>query len=218
VVRSARRSGGAGRGRDQAGGSSENDADRIIDAALAQIPTAGWRRLSLAAIAAAAGLPILQVYRNFSSKEAVLCGFLRRIDEAVLAEPPPAEEGEHPRDRLFDLLMRRFDALRPYKPALEVLRRELPSDPPAMLAAGAALLRSIRWMHEAANIPIVGIRGTIGVKLTAAAYLSTARVWHRDDSPDLGQTMAALDARLRRVERWLTPRRASRPSSEPLSA
>ena len=216
MARSTRRNSGAAR-RDQAGG-SENDTNRIIDAALAQIQTVGWRRLSLAAIAAASGLPILHVYRNFTSKQAVLAGFFQRVDEAVLTEPPAAEEGEHPRDRLFDLMMRRFDALRPYKPALEVLRRELPSDPPAMLVAGAALLRSIRWMHEAADIPTDGIRGAIAIKLTGAAYVATARVWRRDDSPDLGQTMAALDARLRRAERWLTSTRISRPSGEPLSA
>jgi AcrR family transcriptional regulator len=217
MARSSRRSGEAGRSRDEAA-APPSDADRIIDAALAQIPIAGWRRLSLASIAAASGLPILRVYRNFPSKQAILCGFFRRIDEAVLAEPPAAEEGEHPRDRLFDLIMRRFDAFRPYKPALAVLRRELPSDPRSMLVAGAALLRSIRWMQEAADIPTVGVRGAIAVKLTGAAYLAAARVWQRDDSPDLGQTMAALDARLRRVERWLTPARSSRPGGEAVSA
>ncbi len=48
-----------------------------------------------------------------------------------------AEADERPRDRVFDLLMRRFDALRPYRDALEVLGRELPTDPLAALGAGA---------------------------------------------------------------------------------
>src|SRR6516225_1958118 len=117
-------------GRDRSANSGiRSDADRIIDAALARIASDGWRHLSLAAIADAAGLPILRVYRTFGSKQAILRGLHRRIDEAALAEPPSAEPGERPRDRLFDLLMRRFDALGPYKPALEVLRRELPGDP-----------------------------------------------------------------------------------------
>jgi len=38
-------------------------------------------------------------------------------------------------------------------------------------------------------------------------------VWLSDDSPDLGRTMAALDARLRRLERWLAPA-ARRPREE----
>jgi hypothetical protein len=88
---------------------------------------------------------------------------------------------------VFDLLMRRFDALTPYRAAIEVLRRELPADPLAALAAGAGLLRSMRWMLEAAGISGEGIGGMVAVKLTAAAYLATARVWVRDESPDLAR-------------------------------
>jgi AcrR family transcriptional regulator len=199
----AKTAGGGRRRRADSGPPS--DADRIIDAALARVASAGWRHLSLAAIAEAAGLPILQVYRTFASKQAILRGFYRRIDEAALAEPPPAEPAERPRDRLFDLLMRRFDTLQPYKPALEVLRREFPGDPMTVLCMAVSLLRSIRWMLEAADISTGGARGVLAVKLTAAAYISTTRVWQRDESPDLARTMAALDARLRQVERWLAP-------------
>ncbi len=193
-----------------------SDTDRIIDAALARVASEGWRDLSLAAIAEAAELPILRVYRTFGSKRAILRGILRRIDEAALAEPPAAEPAERPRDRLFDLLMRRFDTLQPYKPALEVLRRELPGDPVTVFCAGASLVRSMRWMLEAADISTAGFRGALAVKLTAAAYLSTLRVWQRDDLPDLARTMAALDARLRRIERWLAPVHRPRRSAEPI--
>jgi AcrR family transcriptional regulator len=179
-----------------------SDSDRIIDAALACIARQGWRRLSLADIAAEAGLPILGVYRLYSSKPAILCAFFRRVDEAVLAAPLDSEPDERPRDRVFDLLMRRFDALTPYRAALEVLGRELPTDPLAALAAGAGLLRSMRWMLEAAGISGEGLGGVLAVKLTAAVYLATLRVWLRDESPDLAPTMAALDRRLRGIERW----------------
>ena len=124
------------------------DPDRIVDTAMALIAEQGWRAVSLAAVAEAAGLTTLQVYRIFPSKAAILAGLFRRIDEAVLAAPPEAEDGERPRDRLFDLLMRRFDALQPYREGLGRLRRELPFDPPSALCAGAALLGSMRWMLD----------------------------------------------------------------------
>ena len=217
MPRSAGRDSSAGRGRN-GGAPPPGEADRIIDAALTRVAQDGWRRLSLAEVAAEAGLPILRVYRNFRSKQAILCGFLRRVDETVLAEPPPAEEEERPRDRLFDLLMRRFDAVRPYKRALEVLGRELPRDPVAALCVAASLLRSMRWMLEAADITTGGMRGALAIKLTGAAYLAAMRVWQHDDAPDLGQTMAALDARLRRIERWLAPNRPLRRDGETASA
>jgi AcrR family transcriptional regulator len=212
VAKTGRRS---ARGRN-AEAPAPSDADRIVAAALKLAATQGWRRLSLAAIAAEAELPILRVYRIFRSKQAILCGLYRRVDEAVLAEPPVAEADERPRDRVFDLLMRRFDALQPYKPGLDVLRRELPGDPVTAFCAANGLLRSMRWMLEAADVPVGGLRGIVAVKLTTAAYLSAMRVWHRDDSPDLARTMAALDARLRRIERWLGSPPAARRDSEPL--
>jgi hypothetical protein len=115
--------------------------------------------------------------------------------------------------------MRRFDALQRYKPGLDVLRRELPGDPATALCAGTSLLRSMRWMLEAADIPTAGLRGAIAVKLACAAYLSAMRVWQRDDSADLARTMSALDSRLRRIERWISPARSRRRSGdEPLPA
>jgi AcrR family transcriptional regulator len=194
------------------------DADRIIDAALARIAADGWRRLSLAAVAAEAGLPILRVYRSFTSKQAILDAWVGRIDAAMLAEPPTPEAAEHPRDRVFDLLMRRLDALRPYKPALAALRRELSGNPVLGLCCGARLLRSMRWTLEAADIATGGLSGTLAVKATGAAYVSAMRVWQRDDSTDLGRTMAALDTRLRRVERWLRPARSGVPGGESIVA
>jgi AcrR family transcriptional regulator len=193
------------RGARGAAGAQAADPDRIIDAAMMLIAAQGWRRVSLAAVAEAAGLPILQVYRLFPSKTAILCGLLRRVDEAALAEPLDGNPEEKPRDRVFDLLMRRFDALQPHRAALEALRRDLPADPLAALALGGALLCSMRLMLEAAGITSHGIGGVITVKLTAAAYLAAAHGWSRDESPDLAPTMATLDRRLRGIERWLVP-------------
>jgi hypothetical protein len=63
----------------------------------------------------------------------------------------------------------------------------------------------MRLMLEAAGIARHGIGGAIAVKLAAASYLAAAHTWSRDESPDLAPTMAALDRRLRGIERWLVP-------------
>jgi len=204
------RSSRAGRAPEAAAASADNGA-RIIAAALHLIAEQGWRRLSLGDVAVEAGLPILDVYRTFGSRTAILIGFFRGIDEAVLAAPPEAEADEHPRDRVFDLLMRRFDALHPHRAAIAVLTRELRADPCTAFALGARLRRSITWTLEAGGIPTAGLGGAVAVRLTMAAYLATSRVWRTDETPDLGPTMAELDRRLRGIERWLgTPRRTMR--------
>ena len=186
-----------------------SDADRIIDATMALIASSGWRSVSLAAVAEETGLTVLQVYKVFPSRTAILCGFFRRIDEAALEAPVESETGERPRDRVFDLLMRRFDALRPYRAPLMALRRDLPFDPLSALAAGSALLCSMRVTLETAGISCDGIGGVLAVKLVAAAYLFASQTWTRDESPDLAPTMAVLDRRLRAIERFLVTRRVA---------
>src|SRR3984957_20900639 len=98
--------------------------NRLIDAALALAARQGWRRTGLAEIAAEAGLKLHEAYALHRSKAAILAAFTRRIDREVLTGAPAAEEGESVRDRLFDTLMRRYDALKPYKPALRAILRD----------------------------------------------------------------------------------------------
>lgn len=175
--------------------------ERLVDAALRLAERQGWRRTGMAAIAGEAGLPLDEAYAACRSKAALLAAFTRRIDRAALAGAKG--EGEGPwRDRLFDTLMRRFDALQPHKPALAAILRDSLGDPQALLAA-PQLLNSMAWMLEAAGLSAAGWRGRLRVRLLMALYLSVLRIFLRDDSPDLTKTMAALDQRLRRAESWL---------------
>src|SRR5260370_790028 len=112
------------------------------------------------------------------------------------------------------------------KSAASARRRRNPvatpqSDAARIIDAAFALVATEGWRElslAAADISTGGVRGAVAVKLTAAAYLSTMRTWQGDDSPDLARTMAALDARLRRIERWLAPLHRPRRNGEPLSA
>ena len=87
--------------------------DHVIDTALALAAERGWRDLSLVEIAAAAKLPLSKLYPHYPSKTAILDAFMRRTDAAVLAEETEPEGSA--RDRIFDVLMRRFDALQPHR-------------------------------------------------------------------------------------------------------
>ena len=184
--------------------------NQVIDAALVLAAERGWRDLSLTDIAAAAKLPLSKVYPVFSSKSAVLAGFMRRVDAAVLAGP--AEEEGSARDRLFDVLMRRFDALQPHREALANIAHDELREPLGALCGLCALRRSMALMLEAAGLDSTGLRGALRVKGLSAAYLASFRVWLRDDSPDMARTMAALDGYLRRIEGLIQrlPRRRSR--------
>jgi AcrR family transcriptional regulator len=176
-------------------------ATKILETAMTLAAEGKWRDLSLAEIADAAKLPLATVYPVYPSKQAILGAFFKRIDAAVLAaEEPGAREGSA-RDRLFDVLMRRFEALQPYREAMATLIAAQARDPLAAACGLARLGRSMACMLEAAGISTSGVRGVLRIKALGAAYLATLRVWLGDESPDMGTTMAALDRHLGRLDK-----------------
>jgi AcrR family transcriptional regulator len=196
----ARRAGARKTTAKPAAGQAADAADRLVDAALHLAERQGWRRTGLGEIAAEAGLPLDEAYAACPSKLALLARFHRRIDRAALAGA--SAEDEPARDRLFDALMRRFDALAPHRGALRAILRDSMGDPAALLGL-PALLCSMGWMLERAGISAAGWRGRLRAKLLTGLYLSVLRVFLDDDSADLARTMAALDRRLRAMESWL---------------
>ncbi len=176
----------------------------LIDTALGLAAERDWRDLSLAEIAEAAKVPLGKAYQIYPSKQAILDAFSRSIDAEVLADETMEQDWESDdssaRDRLFDVMMRRFDALQPYKAGLGNLLYDEARDPPAAISGLQRLLRSMAAMLETARISSSGVKGLIRTKGLAAIYLATLRVWLKDESPDMAKTMASLDGYLRRVE------------------
>ena len=163
----------------------------------------GLARASVAEAARATALSLAEARARFPGRAAVLLKFGRRADQAALAGTPP--EGPV-RDKLFDLLMRRFDALQAHRAGVTALLRALPSEPQVALLLACATRRSMRWMLQAAGVSTAGLRGELRIRGLIAVWLWTLRAWERDESADLSGTMAALDAALRRAERlagWL---------------
>ena len=197
--------------------------EKIIDAAMQLAAEQGWRRVGLADIASTAGLSLAEVYEHGRSKPAILDAFARRVDAAVLAGVTKEDAEQAAHDRLFDVLMRRFEALAPYKEGIQSLVRDAPRDPLSTLCSGPQLLRSFAWMLVAAGVSDRGLRGLALTKGLIVVWLATLRTWLTDDDPDLARTMAALDRNLKRGERFCgllrrPRRRTSEPPPEPTAA
>jgi ubiquinone biosynthesis protein COQ9 len=177
-----------------------SNRSRIITAAMTLAAERGWADIGLPDIAEKAGLNMAELRKDFSSKTAVLSGFRREIDAAVLAKFPQPSAGQSARDRLFDVMMTRFEIAQPYKRALQRIVDDLRRDP----AQAGALLRptmsSMYWMLQAAGISGEGPAGLARVSGLVSIYSQVLHVWFDDDDPALSRTMAALDRRLRRAE------------------
>src|SRR4051812_34429667 len=100
--------------------------DRVIDSALCLAESRGWRSITLADIASEAGVSLAQLYGLFPSKGAVLSAYIRRVDRATLDGVEIGAKDSSVRDRLFDIFMRRFDALEPNKRAVASIVADLP--------------------------------------------------------------------------------------------
>lgn len=178
---------------------------RIFLAALKLAKKQGWRKVTLADIAKEAGLSLSALHRRFSSKTAILTAFARTVDDEVLKKVKAPDMDTPARDRIFDVLMTRFDVLEPHKKALKRIYADscctLPGPGTARLVC--ASMESQRWMLNAAGIPTGGSKGCARVSGMMCLYARVAPVWLKDDDPDKAKTMAVLDRELRDGERWL---------------
>ncbi len=172
---------------------------RILTAALECAAKKSWADVTLLDIAEGAKLPLSELRGLFASKTDIIAALLRAVDDEVLQKAPARAEGQEKRDRLFDIVMTRFDVLAPYKAALKSIYASGAAD----FALAVPYLSSQHWMLQAAGIGTDGAVGALRVTGLAVAYASVFRVWLDDDDPGHARTMAALDRRLRRGERAL---------------
>jgi len=121
----------------------------------------------------------------------------------VLAQPEGEMVTESPRERLFDVLMRRLDAMAPFRAALREISAWARRDPIAALQLNQVLVNSMRFMLEAAGIDSEGPTGALKLQGLAIAFARVMSVWLDDSEPEFSKTMAALDKALTRGERMV---------------
>jgi ubiquinone biosynthesis protein COQ9 len=189
----------------------------LVTAAFRLAGEHGWRKVNVVTAAREAGLSLVEARERFPSRATILLRFGRLADQAALLDA--ATEGTV-RDRLFDLLMRRFDVMQTHRAGVRALLRYLPTHPPTTLLLTLATKRSMRWMLQTAGVTATGPRGEVQVRGLLAVWLWGVRAWERDESEDLSGTMAAVDSALKRAEQvasWLHGQRDTAPPPPPVS-
>lgn len=180
--------------------SRQPGADRVLDAALDLAGQMPWRDVTMERVADESGAKLARVYELYPTKAAFIAAFIRRVDRAVLDAHDFEDASEPPRERLLDVLMRRFEALSPYRNAVASITRDIGCDPASLVRSLPAFANAMAWSLEAAGIGASGPLGLVRVKGLSVIYLSAARTWLKDDTQDLSRTMAQLDRNLSRAE------------------
>ena len=180
-----------------------SDRDKAVDALMALLAEHSLDEIGLAEVAGRAGLKLSQLRAEFGSTLAILAAHIKDIDRQVL-DGGDADMTEEPvRERLFDVLMRRLEALAPYKDAVRSILRSARRRPGLGLALNALAVRSQHWMLEAAGINANGPRGALRAQGAALMFARVLSVWVDDEEEGLDRTMAALDRGLASAERWV---------------
>ncbi len=172
--------------------------DALVEALMELAGERVWEDISISDVAVRANLSLSDFRESFPSKGAVLGGFARKIDRIVLDGSTGDLADEPAKERLFDVLMRRLDALTPYKHGLDGIAEWLGRSPVAAASVNRLEVNSMRFMLEAAGIDSEGAVGAIKVQGLALLWGRVLRTWFNDDDPGLAATMAVLDRELER--------------------
>jgi AcrR family transcriptional regulator len=186
----------------ESSGPAKSNREKIIDALMELLAQERIEDIGFGTIARRAGLTLADCRAEFRSVLAVLAAYTKEIDRQVLAGGDADTAEEPPRERLFDVLMRRLEALAPHKAAIRSLARSAARDPALAFALNGLTVRSMQWMLTAADINAAGPGGILRGQGLALLYASVLRTWLDDEDAGLARTMAALDRGLARGARW----------------
>ena len=182
---------------------TRSNREKIIETFLALLAEQPFEKIGFGEISARCSLSLADCRAEFSSTLAVLAAHVKDTDRKVLDGQDADMAEEPPRERLFDVLMRRLEILSPHRAAGRSLMRSIGRNPGLAFAVNGLALRSAQWMLTAADIDAAGPRGLVRAQGLALLYARVMQVWLNDDDPGLARTLAALDRELARGQRWL---------------
>ncbi len=177
--------------------------DTIIDAFMDMLAEQSFEQIGFGDIAERTGLSLADLRAEFDSTLAILAAQIKETDRKVLAGADPDMAEESPRERLFDVLMRRLELLTPHKPAVRSLLRSATRNPGLALALNGLGVRSQQWMLTAAGINASGPKGMLRAQGLALLFANALRTWVDDEDEGLSRTLAALDRELARGQRMV---------------
>lgn len=180
-----------------------SDRDKAKDALIALLMQHPFEEIGLAEVAGRAGLKLTALRAQFGSTLAIWAAHIKDIDNAVLSADTTDMAEEPYRERLFDVEMRRIEAMTPYREATRSMMHSARRNPLLALALNALALRSQTWMLETAGISASGPRGMMRAQGAAVLFARTVKAWlDADDEEANDKAMAVLDKGLIRAERW----------------
>ncbi|QQR69342.1 MAG: hypothetical protein IPI58_01255 [Alphaproteobacteria bacterium] len=167
----------------------------------------GWREVSAERLAEASGIDAASIRALYPDRGSLLVGLARLVDAQVLSQDILFGAQDLLKDRLLEILISRFEALRPYRPGLrevaECWRKNPVESADEMAASGRQMCRSLMWMACAARAGANPCHMKRVALILSGIWVLAFRVWMQDDTHDLSRTLASLDRLLTRSDSML---------------
>ncbi len=179
-------------------------AQRIVEAAVALAEQRSWELVRLHEVAAHMGIGLDDIRRHFREKDELIDAWFDRADDAVLAL---ADSGVllslSPRERLFELIMAWLGALERHRRVTrQMIGNKLePGHLHIQIPAVMRISRTVQWMREAALLEDAGMRRALTETAVTAIYLAAFTRWLGESAAGSPRTRRLLDRMLRRAER-----------------
>jgi AcrR family transcriptional regulator len=181
--------------------SAEKIIEKGLKAALELAASRPWADIPLADIAARAKLS-LSDFHGVAGREDLVEALDGYFDKAMSAEGVPEETS--PRERLFDVIMLRFEAMEPYRAGLLELLKFRETSLTHVVRLPGHRHASAAWALASAGLDNDGGAPASLKRIAIAVVIAQAeRAWRKEASGDFALTMAALDKGLRRAEERL---------------
>jgi len=179
--------------------SDEEIRHRILKNSMDLAAEQGWNAMSLSDAARRCNVSLDMARKLFPCKSSLLLYLNRLADQAALKQ---SYQHQPVPEYLFDLFMERFDTFQQYRQGLISAIHSLPLNPPLAFLLQIAIQNSMKWLAEAAEINTSGLRGIACIKGLTVIWALNMRIWLKDESSDLSQTMASLDKSFKKAGKF----------------
>ncbi|OJX09855.1 MAG: hypothetical protein BGO77_05425 [Caedibacter sp. 37-49] len=172
---------------------------KTVETALEMLKDTSWDALTMEALAAKMSLTPIQLYTLFPTRCDLLKGIVQLLDEKMISLYQEGKESLSLHEKLFDIIMCRFEALESYKKALKNIFLTVWRDPISFPSGIFSGFHSMRLILETVGVPVEGIKGGLNIKILSFFYLYTLKIWFEDETQDMAKTLAQVDQGLKNI-------------------
>jgi ubiquinone biosynthesis protein COQ9 len=181
-----------------------NTNSKICIAALQCAEKMGWENTKFDNIAKAAKIPLAEIKLSFANTTAIVPAIADWVSAETFSQCGKPDMSASVRERLFEVLMARFDVLQTYRKAFLSIASASRRDPKIALILVPAQIEAMKEVLKFSVVPTSKFCAPVTPVALWGIFALIFHVWQSDETIDMSKTMAATDRYLRTVDRVVT--------------